>query len=182
MDLKEYIDEGIEARRAIDPNQIGKIAYGILKSFDNGGKLIVFGNGGSAADAQHFVAELTGHFLKDRRSLPAIALTTNTSSLTAISNDYNYDVVFSRQIEALCNKPDYVVGLSTSGNSKNVILGLEKAKDIGAFTLGMTGRTGGKMKNLCNETLLVNSDRTSIIQEIHITVIHMICALIDEKY
>ncbi len=182
MDLEEYKNEGIKARKNIDISQIDKIANGILNSFKNNGKLIVFGNGGSAADAQHFVAELTGHYMKERKALPAIALTTNTSSLTAIGNDYSYDDIFSRQIQALCNKEDYVVGISTSGNSKNVVLAIEEANSIGAFTLGLTGKSGGKLSGICREVFHSDSNNTPIIQEIHITAIHMICAIIDGSY
>ena len=145
------------------------------------GKLIVFGNGGSAADAQHFVAELTGHFMKERKALPAIALTTNTSSLTAIGNDYSYEDIFSRQIQALCRKEDYVVGISTSGNSTNVVKAIEEANSIGAFTLGFTGKSGGKLLGICGNVFHADSDLTSIIQEIHITAIHMICSIIDGR-
>ncbi len=182
MDLELYKKDGIEARKNINISEVQQIASGIVKSFKNGGKLIVFGNGGSAADAQHFVAELTGHFLKERIALPAIALTTNTSALTAIGNDYSFNDIFSRQIEALCRKEDYVVGISTSGNSKNVLEGIERANSIGAFTLGLTGKSGGKMNNLCKMVFHASSDATSIIQEIHITVIHMVSALIEENY
>lgn len=182
MDYEKYINEGINARKNIDISKISKIGNDIFNIFNNNGKLIVFGNGGSAADSQHFVAELTGHFVKERKALPAIALTTNTSSLTAIGNDYSYDDIFSRQIQALCNKNDYVVGISTSGNSKNVINAIIEANKIGAYTLGMSGKTGGKLKDVCNDMFLADSDKTSIIQEIHITAIHMICYIIDENY
>ena len=182
MDLEEYKNQGIAARKNIDINQIKVIGEGILNSFKNNGKLIVFGNGGSAADAQHFVAELTGHFMKERKALPAIALTTNTSSLTAIGNDYSYEDIFSRQIQALCRKEDYVVGISTSGNSKNVVKAIEEANSIGAFTLGFTGKSGGKLSGICRNVFHADSDLTSIIQEIHITAIHMICSIIDGNY
>ncbi len=182
MDLETYKEEGIIARKNIENNQIKRIAEGIVNSFNKGGKLIVFGNGGSAADAQHFVAELTGHFTKERKPLPALALTTNTSALTAIGNDYSYKDIFSRQVRALCNKNDYVAGISTSGNSENVIVAIEEANKIGAYTLGFTGKTGGKLASICKEVFHADSDITSIIQEIHITAIHMICSLIDEDY
>ncbi len=182
MDYQNYINEGINARKNIDIKKIGKIASDIVSTFENNGKLIVFGNGGSAADSQHFVAELTGHFMKERKPLPAIALTTNTSSLTAIGNDYSYDEIFSRQVQALCNKNDYVVGISTSGNSKNVINAMKEAKKIGAHTLGMSGGNGGMLKGICDDLFLADSDKTSIIQEVHITAIHMICYIIDEHY
>jgi D-sedoheptulose 7-phosphate isomerase len=145
-----------------------------------GGKLITFGNGGSAADAQHFAAELSGKFLKERKSFPAVALTTNSSSITAIGNDFDYSKVFSRQIEGLCSRNDFVVGISTSGNSQNVVEGIKKAKEIGAFTLGLTGREGGKLKNVADLCIKVKSDMTPIIQEVHIAIIHMICYSFDE--
>ncbi|AGO60273.1 D-sedoheptulose 7-phosphate isomerase [Ferroplasma acidarmanus] len=182
MDLEQYKNEGIKARKNIDTSQIKKIADGIINSFRNNGKLIVFGNGGSAADAQHFVAELTGHYMKERKALPAIALTTNTSALTAIGNDYSYNDIFSRQVQALCKKEDYVVGISTSGNSKNVVAGIEEANSIGAFTLGFTGKSGGKLAGICRDVFHSDSDITPIIQEIHITAIHMICAIIDGDF
>lgn len=182
MDLEAYKQEGIIARKNIDDNQIRRIADGIVNSFNRNGKLIVFGNGGSAADSQHFVAELTGHFTKERKPLPALAITTNTSALTAIGNDYSYKEIFSRQVRALCTSNDYVVGISTSGNSENVILALEDANKIGAYTLGFTGKTGGKLNGICREVFHADTDTTSVIQEVHITAIHMICALIDEKY
>ncbi|MGC8608975.1 MAG: SIS domain-containing protein, partial [Thermoplasmata archaeon] len=140
-EMERYLDEGCRIRKKIDTSKISEIAESIIKTIENGNKLIVFGNGGSAADSQHFVAEMTGHFARERRALPAIALTTNTSSLTAIANDYSYDYVFSRQIEALSVKGDYVVGISTSGNSKNVIEAIKKAKQIGCMTAALTGRS-----------------------------------------
>jgi D-sedoheptulose 7-phosphate isomerase len=182
MDLEDYKKQGIVARENIDVAHIKKIAGNIINSFENNGKLIVFGNGGSAADAQHFVAELTGHFLKERKALPAMALTTNTSALTAIGNDYSYEEIFSRQVQALCKKEDYVIGISTSGNSKNVIKAMEEANKIGAFTLGFTGKSGGALSKVCKDVFHADSNITSIIQEIHITAIHMICSVIDENY
>ncbi|CAC11983.1 probable phosphoheptose isomerase [Thermoplasma acidophilum] len=182
MDAKKYLEEGARARLNLNIEKIIGIADKISSAISSGNKLIVFGNGGSAADAQHFVAELTGHFMKERKPLAAIALTTNTSSITAIANDYSYDVVFSRQVEALAKPGDVVVGISTSGNSKNVIEGIKSAKRIGCHTIAFTGRSGGQLKGVADETLNVDSDLTSIIQEMHITVIHMICAMIDEKF
>ncbi|WP_297217623.1 D-sedoheptulose 7-phosphate isomerase [Thermoplasma sp.] len=182
MDAKEYLNEGARVRLNLDVARITGIAQKIYDAFMAGNKLIVFGNGGSAADAQHFVAELTGHFMKERKPLPAMALTTNTSSITAISNDYSYDVVFSRQVEALAKPGDVVIGISTSGNSKNVIEGLKSAKKLGCHTIGFTGKTGGQIKDIADETLYVDSNMTSIIQEAHITAIHMICSMIDEHF
>ena len=178
--LEKYIAEGMESRRSIDPKEIMEVSKILFERMKRGGKLITLGNGGSAADAQHFAAELSGKFIRERRSFPAIALTTNTSSLTAIGNDYDYSQVFSRQIEGLCTKDDFVVGISTSGNSNNVIEGMRKAREIGAFTLGMTGRDGGRLKGVVDHCIKVNSTFTPIIQEVHIAIIHMICYSFDE--
>ena len=177
--LMEYISSGVEARKAIDINQIEKFANKLDLIFKNGGKLIVFGNGGSAADAQHFVGELDGHFTLEREAFPAIALSTNTSSLTAIANDYSYDEVFSRPVSALATDKDIVVGISTSGNSKNVIKAIQAAREKGAYTVAFTGRSGGKLKDNVDLLFNVESDFTPIIQEVHISMIHMICLELD---
>jgi phosphoheptose isomerase (EC 5.3.1.-) len=144
-----------------------------------GGKIITFGSGGSAADAQHFAAELSGRFLKESRSLPVVALTTNTSSITAIGNDYDYSEIFSRQIDGICNRDEFVVGISTSGNSLNVVKGVQNAREKGAFTLALTGRKGRKLAEVADMSIKVNSDLTPIIQEVHIAVIQMICYSLD---
>ena len=144
--LEKYISDGIEARRSIDVGSVMDITKILHDQLTHGGKLITFGNGGSAADAQHFAAELSGRFMKERKSFPAYALTSNTSSLTAIGNDYDFSKVFSRQVEGICAKGDFVVGISTSGNSPNVIECIRTARKIGAFTLALTGRDGGKSK------------------------------------
>ena len=178
-DLKRYVDDGIEARRSIEAQEIANVSKILYHRLKRGGKLITFGNGGSAADAQHFAAELSGRFMKERRSFPAIALTTNTSSLTAIGNDYDFSKVFSRQLEGLCGKDDFVVGISTSGNSQNVVEGIISAKSVGAFTLALTGRDGGIVKNIADYCIRVNSTSTPLIQEAHITIIHMICYALD---
>ncbi len=182
INLESYVKEGIDARSKIDIDQVKKFAdtlYGCMKS---GGKLIVFGNGGSAADSQHFAAELTGHFTLERRPFPAIALNANTSALTAIGNDYSFDDVFSRQVEAFAKSGDVVVGISTSGNSMNVIRAIEAANRIGAYTVGMTGRSGGKLRPAAKEMFMVESDSTPIIQEVHIAIIHMICMEFDRLH
>jgi D-sedoheptulose 7-phosphate isomerase len=153
-----------------------------INSLKNGGKILIFGNGGSAADAQHIAAELSGRFKKERIALAGIALTTDTSALTAIGNDYGYEYVFSRQVEALCNKNDIVIGISTSGNSENVIKAIESAKNIGAKAITLSGKTGGDMKNLGDTNIVIPSNDTPRIQEMHIMVGHMICAMIDEVY
>ncbi|MEM4089159.1 MAG: SIS domain-containing protein [Thermoplasmatales archaeon] len=178
-ELERYREEGIEARKKIDVSLITGISEILYSKLRKGGKLITFGNGGSAADAQHFAAELSGRFLKERRSLPAIALTTNTSSITAIGNDYSFSDVFSRQIDGICAKDDFVVGISTSGNSLNVVNGLKRAKELGAFSLALTGRKGGKVSEIADISVRIDSDLTPIIQEIHIAVIHMICYSLD---
>ncbi len=178
--LERYIEEGIESRRSIDSKEIIKISKILMDRIKKDGKLVTFGNGGSAADAQHFAAELSGKFMKERRPFPAVALSTNTSTITAIGNDYDFSEIFSRQVEAMCSRNDFVVGISTSGNSQNVIKGLRRAKEIGAFTLAMTGKEGGRVKDGVDYCIKVNSTFTPIIQEVHISIIHMICYCIDE--
>jgi D-sedoheptulose 7-phosphate isomerase len=154
----------------------------ILRQTLNGGHTIFFmGNGGSAADSQHLAAEFVGRFQKERRGLPAIALTTDTSILTAVGNDYGYDAVFTRQVEALVRPGDAVVGLSTSGNSPNVLKALIAAKEKGATTVGMTGRSGGKMAAFCDLCLKVPADVTARVQEGHALVGHIVCQLVDEE-
>lgn len=177
--LEEYIRNGMQVRSKISPEDIRLVAKMIKTTIGAGGKVVSFGNGGSAADAQHFIAELTGHFSRERKPLAAFCLNTNVSGLTAISNDYSYDTVFSRQVEGLVKSEDIVFGISTSGNSRNIIAGIETAKDIGATTVGLTGKSGGKMRNLVDKLLAVESDDTPIIQEVHITMIHMICLELD---
>ena len=179
LKLSDYIEQGIVARRSINAAQITDFAGFLNSTFKSGGKIITFGNGGSAADAQHFVGELDGHFTSERGALPAIALSTNTSSMTAIANDYTYDDVFSRPVAALTNKEDIVFGISTSGNSKNVIKAINAAKEKGAYTVALTGRSGGKLKDIVDELFNVDSDFTPIIQEVHISIIHMICLELD---
>ena len=157
-------------------------ARACLTALEHGGKLILFGNGGSAADAQHLAAELTGRYLLERRALPAIALTTNTSCLTAIGNDYSYDQIFSRQIEAIGSKGDVAVGISTSGNSKNVLEAFVEAKRKGLTTIGMTGSTGGKVRHVVDHCLCVPSDQTPRIQEAHILLGHILCEFIEASF
>ena len=156
-----------------------KMAIDTLKS---GNKILLFGNGGSAADAQHIAAELTGRYKSERKGLAGIALTTDTSALTAIGNDYGYDRVFDRQVESLARKGDLLIGISTSGNSKNVINALKLGREIGCHTLGFSGRNGGNMNDVCDLNLVVPSDNTPRIQEMHILFGHTICQCIDEAY
>lgn len=152
----------------------------LVDTFVSGNKLLVMGNGGSAADAQHFAAEMVGRFLMERRALPAIALTTDTSALTAIGNDYGFDMVFSRQVEALARPGDVVVGISTSGNSENISLALQSARKLGCRTIALLGRDGGKIRDLVDIPLIIPSSATPRIQEGHITVIHIMCDLLEK--
>jgi D-sedoheptulose 7-phosphate isomerase len=153
-----------------------------IDTLKNGGKILIFGNGGSAADAQHIAAELVGRYKVERKGLPAIALTTDTSALTSIGNDYGYARVFDRQVEALANKGDVVIGISTGGSSGNVISALKLAKGMGCKTIGFSGRDGGEMNDLCNVNLVVPAEDTPRIQEMHIVIGHTICHLIDQAF
>ncbi len=153
----------------------------LVDTFNRGGKLLVMGNGGSAADAQHFVAEIVGRFKMERRGLPAIALSTDTSILTAIGNDYGFDKVFRRQVEALAVPGDLVAGISTSGNSPNVLQALELAREKGCRTVGLLGKDGGGIKNLCDLALIVPTNDTPRVQEGHITIIHIVCDLLEKS-
>lgn len=151
----------------------------LIQALRSGNKVLLFGNGGSAADAQHIAAELVGKFYRNREPLPAIALTTNTSSLTAIANDYDYKEVFARQLKGLVKAGDVVIGISTSGNSPNVLLAMEEAKRHGAVTVALTGKEG-KLNNMADFVLAIPSRDTPRIQEAHITAGHIICYLVEE--
>jgi D-sedoheptulose 7-phosphate isomerase len=153
-----------------------------IDSLKSGGKILIFGNGGSAADAQHIAAELVGRYKAERKGLAAIALTTDTSALTAIGNDYGHNHIFNRQVEALAKKGDIVIGISTGGSSDNVINGLQTAKELGCKLIGFSGRDGGKMNTLCNVNLVVPAEDTPRIQEMHIVIGHTICQLIDNEF
>ncbi|MEC4677311.1 MAG: D-sedoheptulose 7-phosphate isomerase [Nitrospirota bacterium] len=160
---------------------IAKTANLISESIASGGKLILFGNGGSAGDAQHIAAELLGRFELERPAFPAIALTTNSSTLTAIANDYGYEQIFSRQIQGLTNPGDVVIGISTSGNSPNVLKAIRIAKEKGAITIGMTGEKGGQLALECTHCFNVPSSKTARIQESHIMIGHLLCLLIEQN-
>ncbi len=160
--------------------RIAEMTTLLVETFTQGGKLLVMGNGGSAADAQHFVAEIVGRFKMERRALPAIALSTDTSILTAIGNDYGFDKVFRRQVEALAVAGDLVVGISTSGNSPNVQQALELAREKGCRTVALLGKDGGSIRLCCDLALVVPSDDTPRIQEGHITIIHIVCDLLEK--
>lgn len=178
--LEEHL-EVAERSRAELPQQVAELAHAVASTLERGGKLLTFGNGGSAADAQHFAAELTSHFVIERGPLPAIALTTDTSALTAIGNDYAFDEVFARQATALAARGDVAIGISTSGNAENVVRGLEAAKARGAVTWALTGGSGGRAYDVADRTIVVPSAVTARIQEMHITIIHAVCTLLDER-
>ncbi len=180
--VREALRESIEAKEALtdeDHKLILEMAYTMVEALSQGNKIIWMGNGGSAADAQHLSAELVSRFYKERDGLPSLALHANTSVLTAIGNDYGFDHVFERQIEALARPGDVVVGISTSGNSPNVLLAIEKARDMGCLTIGLTGASGGRMADTVDLCLKVPSDDTPRIQEAHITVGHIICEIVE---
>jgi D-sedoheptulose 7-phosphate isomerase len=159
---------------------IAEMGILLTAALNHGNKLLVMGNGGSAADSQHFAAEIVGRFKLERRALPAIALSTDTSILTAIGNDYGFDAVFSRQVEALAAPGDIVVGISTSGNSPNVLKALNMAKARGCRTIGLLGKDGGSIKAACDLALVVPTEDTPRIQEGHITIIHIVCDLVEK--
>jgi len=186
--IEALLSDGLAAHRAVIDRcasafvpEFSRLVSGALETYENGGKLVFFGNGGSAADAQHIAAELTIRFTINRRALAAIALTTDTSALTACANDFGFDQVFARQVEALVKPKDTVIGISTSGCSKNVLLGLASAKKIGAKIFAFTGESGGDMNEMCCATLRVPSRVTARIQEVHILLGHLLCEAIETK-
>jgi D-glycero-beta-D-manno-heptose-7-phosphate kinase len=183
QEISHYLKESIDVKQKIIDKQVDKIesaASLFIDAYKHKNKIIAFGNGGSASDAQHLVGELVGRFKTERRSLSAIALTTDSSVITAIANDYGYDYIFERQIEANAQKGDVVVGISTSGNSPNVLNAIKKAKELGCKTIGLTGKDGGKLQGMCDVVIVVPSDNTPRIQEAHIAIIHIICELLDK--
>jgi len=162
--------------------QLEEAAQLIVETLKNGNKVLLCGNGGSAADAQHIAAELTGRYKIERRGLAGIALTTDTSALTAISNDYGYNRIFDRQVEALVREGDLLIGISTSGESLNVVSALLLAKEMDAKILGFSGKGGGKMNSVCDLNLVVPSDDTPRIQEMHILIGHILCQAVDDGF
>ena len=161
--------------------KIEQTVHEIVKCIKKGNKIIIFGNGGSAADAQHIAAELIGRFQCERESLPAISLTTDSSIITSLANDYSFDVVFSRQCESLVSKGDIIIGISTSGNSKNVENGIITSKKKGAITIGLLGEGGGTIKNFVDISIEIPSKNTARIQEVHRVIYHIICDLVEKK-
>ena len=182
-EIQEIIISSSETISNIEKNssQIQSIILKIISTIKNGNKIILFGNGGSAADAQHIAAELIGRFQLERQSFPAIALSTDSSVITSLSNDYSFDQVFSRQCESLVGKNDLVIGISTSGNSKNVINGVIAAKKKNAIAIGLLGNGGGKLKEIVDIPLIVKSKSTARIQEAHRVIYHIICELVEKE-
>ncbi|MCM8763462.1 MAG: D-sedoheptulose 7-phosphate isomerase [Candidatus Omnitrophica bacterium] len=182
--IKDTILESIQVKEEIMRTKISEILEitdAVIQSLRKGGKIIFFGNGGSAADSQHLVAELIGRFKKDRTALGALALTTNTSTITSLSNDYGYEIIFAKQIEGLGSKNDLVIGISTSGKAKNVIAGIKQAKKMGIKTVALTGSDGGELAKLADISFIVPSNVTARIQEAHILVGHIICELVEQE-
>ncbi len=179
--LRQHLDVMNEILQT-DIENIEKCAELIYRTFENGKKVLICGNGGSAADSQHIAAEFVGRFETERTALPAIALTTDTSALTALANDYNFERVYARQVEALGNEGDCLIAISTSGTSPNVISAVMTARNKGISIIGMTGEKGKKLASLSDAAILIPSNRTARIQEAHITIAHIWCELIDEKF
>jgi D-sedoheptulose 7-phosphate isomerase len=185
--IKSILRASVETKEKIITNTeligtVEKAVNIITSAFKNGNRVYFCGNGGSAADAQHLAAEFSGRFYTDRKALPAEALHCNTSYLTAVANDYGYDVVFSRMIDGIGEKGDVLIGLSTSGNSGNIIKAFEVATVKGMTTIAFTGESGGKMKGMVDYLINVPSNDTPRIQESHITIGHIICQLVEEQY
>ena len=184
MGAETELQESIAVKEALLDSQdelakIHQVGRDISAALEAGNKVVLFGNGGSAADAQHIAAELAGKFRLHRNSLPAISLTTNTSSLTAIANDYNYETVFARQVNGLVNAGDVAVGISTSGTSENVVEGITAANDLGATTVALTGEDGGDLVDIVDTCLQAPSTDTARIQEVHITIGHILCGQVE---
>jgi len=177
--LKAHIDVVNLVREKL-AGPISDCARMSIDALQGGRKLLIMGNGGSAADAQHFAAEMVGRFLLERKALPALALTTDTSILTAVGNDYGFDEIFKRQVEALANPGDILIGISTSGNSLNIKRALEAGKDIGVKTIGLLGRDGGEIGPMLDLNLTVPSSETPRIQEAHLVIIHILCDLVEK--
>jgi len=188
MELKDHIEKTIVSSSEIIKHSVAlsknieDSIFAIINTIKNGNKVILFGNGGSAADAQHIAAELIGRFGMERNSYPAISLCTDPSVITSLANDYSYDVVFSRQCEGLVKKGDLAIGISTSGNSKNVENGLITAKNLGCTTIGLLGNNGGRIKEIVDIPIIVESSSTPRIQEVHRIIYHIICDSVEKIF
>ncbi|MGQ9462266.1 MAG: D-sedoheptulose-7-phosphate isomerase [Candidatus Fervidibacter sp.] len=182
-DFKQKLAESVAAIQACQGccEDVEKLAQAVVNSLREGGKIVCFGNGGSAAEAMHFAAELTGRFKKERSGLPAIALNTDMSAVTAIGNDYGFERVFERQVEALVRKEDTVIGLSTSGTSPNVLRGLEKAKRIGSKTALLTGARCQSVPSFVDICVKVPESDTALVQEAHLVILHWLCEVVEAK-
>lgn len=181
--IKSMIEESIEVKDMVKPlsPEIEKAANIIINALENNKKILLAGNGGSSSQASHIAAEFTGRYKIERKGLPAISLTTDLAAITAIGNDYGFETVFERQLQALANPGDVFIALSTSGNSKNLIKAVEKAKELNAHVIGLLGKDGGKMKNTSSVEIIVPSDNTPRIQEAHLMILHIICELVDKE-
>lgn len=187
MDYIDYLNGEHKAHMAMFQSlaplfpEISCVGIAMQACVKNEGKILLMGNGGSAADSQHIAAEIVGRFKKERKGLPAIALTTDSSILTSVANDLGYENIFARQIEAICTDKDVVIGITTSGNSANVVNAMQTAKAKGAVTVGLTGGTGGKLINICEHNLVIPSSVTARIQEAHIFVGHCLCEILESN-
>jgi D-sedoheptulose 7-phosphate isomerase len=183
--IEKILKESIETKKSVLNDRtflqlLERAINEIVKKIKQGKKVLIMGNGGSAADAQHFAGEFINRFLMERKPLPAISLSTDTSVLTCIGNDYTFDEIFKKQVEAIASEGDILLGITTSGNSSNIIEGFKAGMKIGTFNVGLLGKDGGAAKNFCDIPLIVNSSSTPRIQEVHITVIHIICELTEK--
>lgn len=184
-EINEILEEHKEILKLLNNENytlvIEKIIEAVLTCLKANKKILIAGNGGSASDAQHFAGEIVGRFLLERKGMPAISLSTDTSVLTCIGNDYGFESIFSRQVEALGEEGDVLFGISTSGNSKNIIKAIEEAKRKGVITIGLLGRDGGLLKEMCDISLVIPFDKTARVQEVHIITIHTICKIVEER-
>jgi D-sedoheptulose 7-phosphate isomerase len=180
-EIEKIIGDSINAKKGIPIDRVREFCKIILTSYKNKGKLLVCGNGGSAGDAQHMAGELVNRFLIERVPLPCLALTTDTSVLTPISNDYSFDEVFSKQVEAFGEKEDVLIGISTSGNSRNIIKAVETAKNKGILTVCLLGKDGGILSRLCDYPIVVDCEFTPRIQEAHMLIIHIVCEIVEKE-
>jgi D-sedoheptulose 7-phosphate isomerase len=183
--LLQHVQESVDLTQSFFAKEIGRIlsqGNHMAECLTSGAKILICGNGGSAADAQHFAAELCGRYVRERRALAGIALNTDTSALTAIGNDYGFDRIFARQVEALGHAGDLFVGVSTSGNSENIVQAVRTARSLGIRTLGLLGKDGGRLGSLMDDCLIVPSNVTARVQEIHIMIIHFWCEILDGQF
>lgn len=184
QEIVEKIKNSIECKEKLLNDKetleaIEKVVNKVIECYKNGHRVYICGNGGSASDSQHFAAELVGRYMLERKALPAQAFSTDTSILTAVGNDYGYDVIFERQVEAMCQEGDILFGITTSGNSTNILKAFDKAKELGTTTIGLLGKDGGKCKDTCDIPIVVKWNRTPNVQESHIMIIHIICELVE---